>query len=100
MYNILSCGGWEGVSGLLNFGGCMKARLGLVFLFFLIAIVRKWGGEEVGISFNFVFSLIFGLVPYLVIIILLGSMKLAFVVGLLGSLLGGYGAGMFIGGEE
>ena len=73
----------------------MKARLGLVILFFIIAIIRKWGGEEVGMSFNFLFALILSIIPYLFVIFLTGSFKIAMGVGIVGGLAGGYGGGMF-----
>jgi hypothetical protein len=104
VYNILNCKGWETAGdavGWFNIGGaCMKARIGLVFLFFLIAIIRKWGGEEIGIEFNFLFALILSFLPYLLIVFLFGSFKFAMIIGLVGALVGGYGAGMFFGGGE
>ena len=98
-YNLLSCSGFDVTSGYMTFGSCMKARLGLVFLFFIIAVIRKWGGEEVGLSFSFLFALIFGIVPYLIIITIFGSFKLAFLVGIVGGLAGGYLAGGIVGEE-
>jgi len=98
-YNILTCGGWD-VTGFLTFGSCMQSRIGLVVLFFLVAVIRKWGGEEMGISFNFLFSLIFSIIPYLIITTIFGNMKFALVIGIVGALLGGYGAGFFVGGDE
>ena len=100
-HNIISCSGWEdGAGNWIASAPCMKSRIGLVFLFFVIAIIRKWGGEEAGVNFNFVLSLIFGLAAYILVIFLTGNFKIAFVVGLLLSLIGGYGGGMFFGGEE
>jgi len=102
LHNIISCSGWESkVGSYVGDSGCVKARLGLVLLFFIIAIVRRWGGEEMGLSFSFLFGLIGGLVPYFLIVIFTGSFKIALVVGLLGGLAGGYLGGiMFGGGEE
>lgn len=100
-YNLLTCSGWEAKAGsYIASGACMKGRLGIVFLFFLIAIIRKWGGEEAGLSFSFMFALILGLGAYLIVIFLTGSLKFAFIIGLVGALAGGYGGGMFLGGEE
>lgn len=73
----------------------MKSRLALVILFFLVAMIRKWGAEEMGISFSFIFALIGSILPYLIVITLFGSFKVALVVGILGGLIGGYGGGMF-----
>ena len=103
IHNLLSCGGWEAkVGSYVGSSGCIKARIGLVLLFFIIAIVRKWGGEEIGLSFSFIFGLIGGIVPYLLIVTFTGSFKIAMIVGLLGGLAGGYLGGMLFGdgGEE
>jgi len=100
-YNLISCSGWvaEG-AGWVASSSCLKGRIGIVLLFFLIAIIRRWGGEEVGIEFNFLIALVLGLLSYLIVISLTGSFRWAFIFGLGLSLIGGYGAGMFIGGEE
>lgn len=100
-YNILNCNGWaaEG-TGFVASMPCMKARLGIVLLFFGIAILRKWGGEEIGIGFSFLFALLIGIVPYLITISISGNVGLAMGLGVLGSLVGGYGAGIFFGGGE
>lgn len=100
MYNPLTCSGWEGgAAGWFSSGACFKSKIGFVLLFFLLAIMRKWGGEEMGISFNFFLSLVCGLVPYLFVIILFGSFKIALIVGIIGGLAGGYGGGL-LGGDE
>ena len=98
MYNLLSCKGFgEQAVGYIGAAGCIKARLGLVILFFLIAIIRKWGGEEVGLEFNFWTSLILGITSYFLVITIFGSMKFALIIGIGLALLGGYGAGYFFG---
>jgi hypothetical protein len=101
-YNLLSCSGWEetGVASFLGSTSCIKARIGVVILFFLIAIIRKWGGEEVGMEFSFALALIGGLLPYFLIVIIFGSFKIALVAGILGALVLGYGAGYFFGGSS
>ena len=54
LYNLLSCKGFEVVDKVtLSFGPCASARLGLVGLFFINALVRKWDGEEMGLDYNF-----------------------------------------------
>lgn len=100
VYNIISCGGFSETAGWVAGGSCLKGRIGIVILFFLIAIVRRWGGEEFGIDFSFMFGLIGGLGGYLAMITIFGSLKVAFAVGLVGALVLGYGAGSFVGGEE
>ncbi len=100
-YNIISCSGFTTeAGGWVASMPCLKGRLGLVILFFLIALVRKWGGEEIGIGFNLWFALILGIIPYFIVITIFGSFKVAMVVGIIGALVGGYGIGMFLGGEE
>jgi len=98
-YNVLTCAGWEQTGGLVASFPCMKARLGVVFLFFIIAIIRKWGGEEIGLEFSLLFALILGILPYFIIVTLFGSFIWAFIVGILGGIIGGYGAGVMFGGE-
>lgn len=99
-YNPATCGGWASeATGWIATGDCFKVRIGFVILFFIFALCRKWGGEEVGIDFSFVFSLIVGLFSYTIVAILFGSFKIAFIVGLIGGLAGGYGAGLLFGSE-
>lgn len=102
VYNILTCAGWDTAAraGWLAFGGCTGARFGAVILFFIIAMLRKWGGEEIGFEFNFWTALGLGLIGYLIAITLSGNVKIAFGVGLIGSVVGGYLAGAFFGGTE
>lgn len=100
IHNLINCAGFGEASGFLNFGACMKARLGIVILFFIVAMIRKWGGEEAGISFNFYIGIIAGLLLYLITITIFGSYKIAFIIGLLASLVVGYGVGYFIEGED
>ena len=100
LYNLLTCSGFGDASGFVGSTGCIQGRVGLVLLFFIIAIVRKWGGEEMGLDYNFLFGLILGLLPYMIIITIFGSFKIALVVGLLGGILGGYFGGMLFGGSE
>lgn len=99
-YNIISCSGWDQASGYVAAGGCMKARIGLVILFFILAIIRKWGGEEIGVEFSFLFGLLLGLLCYILLITIFGSFVLAFIIGLIAGLIGGYGGGIFFGGGE
>lgn len=102
LYNPISCSGFiSETTGFVASGSCMKSRIGFVLLFFIIAILRKWGGEELGVSFSFAFALIGGLLPYLIVIVLFGSFKIALVIGIVGGVVGGYGGGLlFEGGEE
>jgi len=102
-YNLITCQGgtWASTAGsYIGSSDCIKSKLGLVILFFIICMVRKWGGEEMGLDYNFLFGLIFSIIPYLVVITIFGSFKIALVVGLLGGIVGGYFSGMIFGGSE
>jgi len=101
LHNLATCSGWATDSmGYIAAGGCMKSRLGLVLLFFIIALIRKWGSEEVGLDFNFLLALVGGLGSYFMIVTILGSFKIAMVVGLICALVLGYGGGLLFGGSE
>jgi len=101
LYNILSCKGFETAESVgISFGPCAQAKLGIVILFFVVAFVRKWGGEEAGLDFSFVGGLIGSLGSYFILISLLGSFKIALIVGLIGMLIGGYLGGTIFGGDE
>lgn len=98
MYNILSCTGFREAGGFVASAACAKGRIGIVILFFIIAVMRRWGGEEIGLDFSFIGSLVCGLGGYLILISLTGNIKIAFALGLLFAAVGGYGAGMIFGG--
>jgi len=102
LYNILSCKGFEVSESIgLSFGACAQAKLGMVILFFITAIVRKWGGEEIGVDFSFIGGLIGGLGSYFIAISILGNFKIALIIGLACMALGGYlGGSIFGGGDE
>ena len=97
-YNIISCAGFsEAQTGLVASAPCMKSRIGLVILFFLIAVIRKWVFEAFEIPFNFIIGLVGGVVGYLVIVSLFGNFKLALVGGLAIGLALGYFSNLIIG---
>lgn len=101
VYNPLSCAGWgTSMGGWIAGSGCLKARLGFIILFFILAILRKWGGEEIGMDFNLIGACILGMLSYGIVVILIGSFKWAFLVGLILGVIGGYGSGLFFGGGE
>ena len=102
VYNIMTCSGFGDGTALGSAvgvapGGCMGARLGIVGLFFLIAVIRKWGGEEMNIDFSFLWSLVLGLGTYFILVTIFGSTKIAFIGGLITGIIGGYGTGYFFG---
>lgn len=96
-YNLISCAGWEAGSGWFGSGACIGARLGIVLLFFIVAIARKWLGEEMGLNFSFLWALVLSLVPYFLVITIFGSAKIAMLVGIIGLLIGGFGVGYLFG---
>lgn len=94
-YSLYSCKGFSEASNWVASGTCLKARFGLIILFFLIAILRKWGAEEIGMPFSFIFSLIGGLGSYILVATFTGSFKFALVIGIVVALVAGYGVGQF-----
>jgi len=101
LYNLLSCKGFveETITSVgLNFGPCMQGRLMIVFLFFINAFVRKWGGEEIGVDYNFWFGLIGGFLGYIIPLTIMGNLKISFLIGLGAMLFCGYGLGAIVGG--
>ncbi len=94
-YNIISCSGFE------DRMACAAAKLLGVVLFFLLAMVRKWGGEMMGLSFSLLAAAVVGMGVYLIVISLFGNVGIAFGIGLLAGVAGGYVGGIFFeGGEE
>ena len=94
--NILTGMGFE-----MTFGGTYgMAWLGLVILTFIIMIAKKWLSEEAGIPFNWIFASIGAGLGYLITISISCSFKWAFLIGFLGLVIAGFGAGYFVDGGE
>ena len=102
LYNLLSCKGFGDVveKTTMQFGECAGARLALVGLFFLNAIVRKWGGEEIGVDYNFWLGFAGAFLGYLITITLTGMVGLSMIIGIAAMLVGGYFGGSILGGGE
>jgi hypothetical protein len=106
LHNCISCKGFDVKNAMdfgsvgLNFGECMQAKLFAVILFFGIALINKWGGEEMGIEFNQIAAYVGGLVSYFLIVTIIGMPKISFVIGLVVALVLGYGGGALLGGTE
>ena len=97
----MSCKGFvsENVSTTIDIGGpCSSARLVLVALFFINAIIRKWGGEEMGVEYNFWMGMGGSVLGYLIPLTFTGNVKISFLIGLLAMLAGGYGSSYLFGG--
>lgn len=79
--------GWIGNIALI------KARLALVFIIFLMAILNKWVFGMMSMAFNSWIAMAGGVVTYIIIISITGAMKVAFgialVVGIVAGILGG-----------
>ena len=102
-YNLISCSGFEAVNKLkFSLGGpCSGARLALVGLFFLNALVRKWGGEEIGIDYNFWMGFAGAFIGFVLVVSLTGKTGIASLIGIVLMLIGGYlGGSIFTGGGE
>ena len=102
LYNLLSCKGFEVVEKTtLSFGPCAAAKLAVVGLFFLNALLRKWGGEEIGVEYSFWLGFAGAFLGYIITITFTGMIGLSFLIGLGGMILGGYfGGSIFGGGDE
>ena len=90
-YNILSCKGFVESAGTgLNFGPCFQAKIAIVFLFFIGALIGKWGGEEFGLPFGKFSAWTGGILSYLVAVSLTGNVKFSFLIGFVLMLVSGY----------
>jgi len=103
-HNLFTCQGFNVNSGMdvgfaaMDIGGpCSMGKFGLVILFFVLAIIRKWGGEEMDLNFSLLWASLIGLGVYFLIITFTGSMKFSFVGGLVAGIAAGYGSGYFMG---
>jgi len=106
LHNCISCKGFDNAGGMdfgqagLTFGECMQARLFGVVLFFVIALINKWGGEEIGLEFNQWAAYIGGLISYFLIVTITGWVMVSFIIGLIIACILGYGGGAILGGSE
>jgi hypothetical protein len=96
VYNMMTCGGFS--TDVL--GGCSIAWLGLVIIFFVAAFANKWLGKEMDIPFNFIVSLIVGILAYVILMTFTGSSRWSLLAGLIGEAVGGYLGGISFGGAS
>ena len=83
------------------FGGFGMAWFGIVILFFLIALIRRWVGEGMDVPFNMLWSVVIGVLAYIIVVSLSCSTKWSLLAGIIGMLIGGFGLPAFgIGGGE
>ena len=86
IYNLMNCRGF----GTEFLGGCSMGWFGLVIVFFVAALLRKWGGEEFDIPFNFLSSIGLGFLSYVLLVTLTGSTRWSLLAGIIGVLIGAY----------
>lgn len=92
-YSLISCKGFTDKTGFIASGDCWKSKFGLVILFFLFAFIRK-GCEMAGIAFNMWTAVIPAELAYFIAVSIMGSFKIAMVIGLVAGLAGGFFGGM------
>jgi len=73
--------------------------LGMVLLFFIIVLARKWLGEEMGIGFSTIGAFAGGYLSYIIVATITCGFKWSFLAGVVGFIVGAYLIGMFTGGE-
>lgn len=91
--SIMTGNGFENAGGFL--GAFSMAWLGMVILFFLIALTKKWIGEEMGIPFSALYAYTTGFLAYIIVVSITCGFKWALLVGIIGFILGGFGTGAF-----
>jgi hypothetical protein len=102
IHNMMTCSNL----GVGFLGDCSMAWFSLAIILFLALVARRQceDGILAGTGFNFIGALLFGLGANLSIITFFGSLRWAFVGGIIGIVIGGYVIGMFLdttgGGEE
>ena len=96
-YNLINCQGFEGTKGWFNFGDCMKAKFGLVILFFFMAIINKWVFGLMGIAFNVWTAIAGSILVDIILVSIFGSFKLALGIGIAAGIITGILGGQLIG---
>jgi uncharacterized membrane protein YeaQ/YmgE (transglycosylase-associated protein family) len=96
--NYTTCNMMTGTGFDTSFlGSFSMAWLGIVILFFLVILARKWIGEEMGVAFNLIGGLVGAFLPYLLIVFFTCSYKIGIVGGIIGALVGAFLLGNIIG---
>lgn len=98
-YNLFTCKGFEGAAGWIASKACFQARIGIVIVFFLIAILRKWVFQMAGLPYNFLIAEGSAILSYILLITLTGSSKIALGISILVGCILGYFGGVY-GGDD
>lgn len=101
LYNVLSCKGFETSESIgMTFGPCAQAKIILVVLFFISALVRKWVGESMGFEYSFLWGTLGSLISCFVVLTLTGNIMIGFIVGMVGMIIFGFLGGQIFGGGD
>ena len=92
----MTCGGFD----TSFFGGCSMAWLIFGLLLFLVLILRKQITDTLGMDYNQWGGLVCALLPYIIVVSITGNYKWGLGIGLIGALVGGFGAAAMFGGSE
>lgn len=105
VYNMMTCESSNGSWTLSILGGCSQAWLVAVLIFFLVLVLRRQceDGVFAGTGFNFWGAVLIGLGASIILTTFTGEARWAFLAGLVGVGVGGFGLGQIFdttGGED
>jgi len=96
--NFTTCNMMTGNGFDTNFlGGFSMAWLGVVILFFIVVLARRWIGEEMDIPCNLIGGMIGAFLPYMIIVYITCSYKWGLLGGIIGAIVGAFLLGNIIG---
>jgi len=87
----------KGFADLAILGDFSMAWLGLVMLFFIVVLGKKWLGEEFDLPYNTIGGFVGAFVPYLIVITTSCIPKWSLLAGILGWIVGAFASGYVIG---
>lgn len=100
-YNLLTGKGFitatSGANGWFGNIALIKARLAMVFIIFLMAILNKWVFGMFGMAFNSWIAMAGGVITYIIVISIFGAFKIAFAIGLVAGIILGILGGSTVG---
>jgi len=86
-------------AGFVGFD-CSMLWIIMILLFFICAIARRQLTDLIGTSFNLIISVVVSEIAFIASIYISHSMKWSFLIGIVGSLVGGFLGGSFLGEDE